>query len=365
MKTVFKGNEIAHVWANRGAPHGRAGNLSFDGDAFKSYNTVIARRLTVKGRTAYVVDTAGFSVSTRKHQSEVRGAIRDADKVFTVSIGSYNQRFDFTPATLRDYFLAQWKAAPSTSRYTFKRAEDFLLRRGQLAQALEVARFFKLGTAAITRMLEKTDEEAVQQSAIVDEHQRLRKERRAAVREKQQDEMDRLHAEENNQLLAEALEVVEGRATLESINSYTISRMVLVAENQNPELFAKFSAKVAEKNAADIAAWIDGDNSVYPGPEWPTLLRVEDPAAYNEAGSREMVTTKGARVPLADAHRAYLFAKARQAKGWHANGEQCALGYYKLDAVNENGVVAGCHRVTWMEIDRFAASQGWVSEVVS
>jgi len=38
MKTVFKSNEIAHVWVNQGAPHGRCpSSMSFDGDVFRSY----------------------------------------------------------------------------------------------------------------------------------------------------------------------------------------------------------------------------------------------------------------------------------------------------------------------------------------
>lgn len=35
--------------------------------------------------------------------------------------------------------------------------------------------------------------------------------------------------------------------------------------------------------------------------------------------------------------------------------------YHQLDAVNEFGIVAGCHRVSWAEADRFAMAQGWTS----
>ena len=80
------------------------------------------------------------------------------------------------------------------------------------------------------------------------------------------------------------------------------------------------------------------------------MLRAEDD---------EMVTSKGARVPLADAQRTYRFALLVRAKGWHKNGETHAIGGYQLDAVNDAGVVAGCHRVTWPEIESFAASQQW------
>lgn len=67
MKTVFKSDEIAHIWANRGAPYGRSpGNLSFDGDAISSYATVIGRRIEHKGKTAFVLDRASFSVTTAR-----------------------------------------------------------------------------------------------------------------------------------------------------------------------------------------------------------------------------------------------------------------------------------------------------------
>lgn len=88
MKTVFKSNEIAHIWAHSGAPYGRSpGNLSFDGDAIKSYGTVIGRRIRHAGRAAYVLDRARFSVSTSKSQGRVACAIPDGEKVFNVRIG--------------------------------------------------------------------------------------------------------------------------------------------------------------------------------------------------------------------------------------------------------------------------------------
>ena len=64
MKTVFTSTEIAHVWVHESAPSGRSpGNASFDGDAFKSYATVIGRRIRSAGRTAYILDLASFSNS--------------------------------------------------------------------------------------------------------------------------------------------------------------------------------------------------------------------------------------------------------------------------------------------------------------
>ena len=32
----------------------------------------------------------------------------------------------------------------------------------------------------------------------------------------------------------------------------------------------------------------------------------------------------------------------------------------QLDAINSEGVVAGCHRVSWSEIERVAKLEGWM-----
>jgi hypothetical protein len=73
----------------------------------------------------------------------------------------------------------------------------------------------------------------------------------------------------------------------------------------------------------------------------------------------ELVTTKGARVPLADAERTFRFASALRSRGWHRNGENHTVGGYQLDAVNDAGIVAGCHRIAWPEIERFAKAMAW------
>jgi len=77
-------------------------------------------------------------------------------------------------------------------------------------------------------------------------------------------------------------------------------------------------------------------------------------------GSMNMETSKGARVALSEAERAFRFCIIARARGWHRNGDQFKVGDYQLDAVNEQGVVAGCHRIGWDEIERFAKTQGWL-----
>ena len=63
--------------------------------------------------------------------------------------------------------------------------------------------------------------------------------------------------------------------------------------------------------------------------------------------------------------RAFRFAIECRERGWKRSEEAYTtgpftVGPYQLDAVNEQGVVAGCHRIAWDEIERFAKLEGWV-----
>jgi len=103
------------------------------------------------------------------------------------------------------------------------------------------------------------------------------------------------------------------------------------------------------KMAEDVALWMAGENvSAYGFSR--VLLRAE---------GAEVVTSRGARVPLEDAARTFRFAIVARERGWHRNGEVHKVGPYQLDAVNEAGVVAGCHRIDWTEIERFGKTMAW------
>lgn len=112
--------------------------------------------------------------------------------------------------------------------------------------------------------------------------------------------------------------------------------------------------KAAAELQVAIAEWIEGKRDCIPGNGQRVFLR----ARIGEQS--EMQTSRGARVPLEDAKRAFAFVMAKRAAGWHRNGETFPVGEFHLDAVNEFGVVAGCHRIEWAEIERFAKSQNWI-----
>jgi hypothetical protein len=121
-------------------------------------------------------------------------------------------------------------------------------------------------------------------------------------------------------------------------------------KRRQAKLAKECQAKLEKENAATIGKWLKGENVYFP---W-NIERV-----YLRRIGEEMETSRGVRVPIQDAKRAYQFVCKHKDDAWRRNGQQFSIGNYQLDSVNNAGVIAGCHRVTWDEIDRFAKLQGW------
>jgi hypothetical protein len=106
----------------------------------------------------------------------------------------------------------------------------------------------------------------------------------------------------------------------------------------------------AEKRARDmieyneqLPKWKDGDPEayipywIYPSP--PASLRIKD---------GQVETTQGARIPLADARKAYRIIKA--GRGDSLKGQRIA--YYTVTSITDKLLTVGCHRIELAEIDR-------------
>lgn len=79
---------IAHVWAKQSKPRAQGFSVFFEGDTIYSYGRhfPIARHIVnAKGDKAVLFTSRSYSVSTSKHVSFTRGALRGDCPVFTVS----------------------------------------------------------------------------------------------------------------------------------------------------------------------------------------------------------------------------------------------------------------------------------------
>jgi hypothetical protein len=75
----------------------------------------------------------------------------------------------------------------------------------------------------------------------------------------------------------------------------------------------------------------------------------------------ELQTSRGARVPLDHAVKAFRIIKRLRDKGqaYESNGHTIHLGHFALDTIDAQGnVTAGCHNVAWEEIERIAIIAG-------
>jgi hypothetical protein len=116
----------------------------------------------------------------------------------------------------------------------------------------------------------------------------------------------------------------------------------------------EYEARRAEA-VAKLDNWANGgaiDRFTFGGYDLPIRLRIK---------GDELQTSRGASVPLAHAVRAFRIIKRLHdsSKSYERNGHTIHLGHFALDAIDTQGNVrAGCHSVTWQEIERVATIAG-------
>lgn len=287
MKTVFTSDELPHIWANRRAPRGHSPSaMSFDGDAFKSYNTKIAARFsTPSGEVVYLLNTIKYSNTTTAHQSQVYRALRG-----TIVRGP-SDCLSSPEAFARDLLrcsLENREAAAKTQRDHPRRksriAASLASSRANLESAARVSELFNLG-------LDCSDS---------------------------------------------------------ALDALSAANAAAAAAHEKAAALAR---KRAEKEArARLKKWLAGDPTVnhYGLPNGQTYLRLTP--------TGDVETSKGVTIERAEAKLALRFISSKRADGWRRNGETFPIAGYQLDSVTPEGIVAGCHRVMWPEIEKISAA---------
>lgn len=133
------------------------------------------------------------------------------------------------------------------------------------------------------------------------------------------------------------------------VDEGTISRLREAskrAEKKAAELKAKQQAERREKYLIAFEGWKNGGNEYFFPGDFPVAFRVE---------GGEVVSSLGARFPLEDARRAHRFVTSKRGQAWRENGERCPVGTYAINAISAAGIVAGCHRISWEEIERISS----------
>ena len=124
-------------------------------------------------------------------------------------------------------------------------------------------------------------------------------------------------------------------------------------EKKERERKQREATKREREAAESLQKWVDGETDYFPGRlRLPIRLRIK---------GDELQTSRGARVPLDHAVKAFRIIKRLRDKGeaYQRNGHTIHLGNFALDAIDTQGnVTAGCHEVAWEEIARVATLAG-------
>jgi len=326
MKTVFSNSMLAHVWAQQSQPFGRSGSMKFDGTVIYSYCTPIAAFApgSTLGRRVVLVTSERYSKTTSsKHMPEVHRAIRGTTSYVVPDVGHSGGRA---------FSRCMWPASDPASWGS--------VHEGNLAYLVKEY-------ARVVGVLMRANCWYGEVDAA-DIETRLRNEAESAGR----------YAIEFNLPLpvfdyaADALKIAQRRARLTAMRNaprYAEDRAARVARERAVAIIR------AESAIADWRAGLIGTNvlpcNVRTSADGSAMLRVRD-------GLVE--TSQGATVPIESARRAVDFIRRvsmAQSTGivgeWNRNGESCPVGQFQIDRILPNGSIhAGCHFITWAEIER-------------
>ena len=149
------------------------------------------------------------------------------------------------------------------------------------------------------------------------------------------------------------------RADMTALQARAAKRVAAQAAEARKAAKHRAEAEAARRarEANDFAAWRAGEGQFVPA-SWRCA---PDGSAYLRLHEDELQTSQGASVPLAHAVKAFRFVKLirERGEGWTANGRSVRVGHFTVDSIDARGNMrAGCHLLTWSEIDRAAALAG-------
>lgn len=338
-KTVFRSDELAHVWASQSQLEGRnpQNNFYFDGRTIYSYGSHYRAAAFVSLAPRIVlVNSRRYSVTTGGQLYAIRRALHASDIVFHVPVVRENPTRDDHRQNLAHYFgqLPDLIARQRKARINDYRATivDLIRTAGEYAAALKcralltkrqralIAAAADCTTSAAHAAGESFDSRLSATIAIVANWSAAEVDAQALARQRSENARrraaDRAAAEETKrgQLLAGA----RGHAI---------------------DLWRK-GAALSQRFAANASQWLSIGDCM----PRHALLRLS-------ADGAEVETSQGASVPIADALRAWPLLKDKRAP-------QFDIGHYKPAEVARGNFRIGCHLIPLAEVETIAAQLG-------
>jgi hypothetical protein len=321
MRTVFNNRQCAHVWVQQTQSHGHSGSISFEGDTLSSYGTPVARIVKSRAGRVLLLTSRNYSVTTSAHCSHAWQAFK-GESFRVPSLGVFGGRHHESSAN--DKPNHRENLAHLVAVY---RAECLRLRRARtlyqsIASSLEYSA--RMATSYAVAFGFKSRLDVAADVAAIEEFRAARDARLNTPA-----------------AIAKRAKVAAHR---EAVEEDRRRRNVLLS-------------------AACVAEWRIG-GAVYLN--WDAQRTAEGSAMLRvKPGDPDTLqTSQGAEVPLAHARIAFdAVATVRRLGIAYRRGDSDApirVGHFTVDRISETGDVhAGCHFLSWSEIDRFTTAQGW------
>lgn len=102
-------------------------------------------------------------------------------------------------------------------------------------------------------------------------------------------------------------------------------------------------------------------NSCRTNSDGTVFVRRKTVRSFGEIVRDELETSMNAVVPWQHALKAFQFIKLcrERHQGWKRNGHSIRVGHFQIDSIDDQGnMTAGCHRFSWGEMERLAIREG-------
>ena len=367
---VMTNHMVEHVWSQRSQDHGRSanGNYSFDGDVLYSYSTPIAKFWRgTRGRTFALITSETFSVTTSgKHMPSAYNIPNVAGTFHVPFIYGYGGgpaarmvsclnasdkelhqgNADYLAGELRNrgkelsrmhrHFYSGTHADESVN--IEPRCDALLVMAKETYFAYCEAFGIRKGVKAMTQELETMCE------TIRTAYRKFYSPKQIAKRAKYA--AKRVEAREGAMSAFENWHRVNGPIP-------TASQIRLLPWHAKASIGRKAEAQLNEQSRTD---WLAGTGNkigygIFPYP----MLRLKP------TDSDTVETSMRAEFPLTHAVKAFRLIRrvAERGEAWESNGHSLHVGHFAIDRISEDGTThAGCHRIPWAEIERFARQIG-------
>lgn len=332
MKTVFGShNQLAHVWAQQNVPEGYSSDkrMFFDGPTLYSYGRHYAIAMfstDKKGNPVVLFNSSGYSPSTGKHTSIARRAV----SVPIVELRDPTKPPQWTIEFIDLDFANLLKKYAATTHAGAK---------AKIVRTLEALNRERndIGNYLIKGFRPKALPKDLAKHAL-----KLVEADKAKAK-----------AAEEKRLAAFEAEIAQAEIVLEA------------KRDEWPAMWRTGFTPPLTSDGHEVSAWRRAVHYLCYDRD-TVLMRVrkmtrKGDAFFNEDVPTTIETSRGAEFPIDAALRALPVIRRmkKQGKGWQRNGETLPLGSFQIDTIYPDGnVKAGCHLVTYAEIELIAKELG-------